>query len=376
MARRVIRLLTSRDVFTNLAAEERLFLSAPPDAHGLLFYVNDSAVVIGRTQNPFYECDVALAAATHVSIARRRSGGGTVVHDAGNLNFCFTAPRDAHDPPANSRLIVAALQTSFGITADVTKRGDIVVAGRKVSGAAFRLTRDRAYHHGTLLVHSDLPRLRALLKSPLRAGMRVTGAQSVSSPVANLADHTPGIDIPAVVAAIADRFAAESARSTSVEEVSSCDVDKLCTGTNGLTNSINNLDSERSELVAQEWVYGQIPRFSYTVPDPASIESSFSSPQRMLRVYMSKGGVIHSVRSLYDHGAAREEQRIVSAGIGAVPGDGEGEEEPELSEILAGVLFEGGALAAIAGSLNDRQLQRSVRSLALHVPSRHVVNAS
>jgi lipoate---protein ligase len=374
MARRAVRLLTSRDAFANLAAEERLFLSAPPNAHTLLFYVNNPTIVVGRTQNPFFECDIAQAASTSVSIARRRSGGGTVVHDAGNLNFCFTAPRDAHDPTGNSRLIVDALLAAFGISADVTKRGDITVNGRKVSGAAFRLTRDRAYHHGTLLVKSDLPNLRALLQSPLREGLRVTGAPSVSSPVANLVDHAPGIDIPAVIAAIAGRFDTLSGLDVSIDEFTPEAVERYCDANETVSGSRNGLDIERCELAAPSWVYGQIPRFSYTVPDPCSLASSSTSPLRMLRVYMSKGGVINSVHAVNNNGVPSSAQQGPPI-AGAVPTNDDGEEDRDLTTLLHGVLFDGSRISAQIERTGDQRLKDSVKALARGVPVRHVQNS-
>ena len=154
---------SSTDVFTNLASEERMFQEGPLNA--ILFYVNRNAVVLGRTQNPFREVDVAYARDKRFSIARRRSGGGCVIHDTGNLNFCFIRPREEHDAYNNARLVASVLNDDFDIDATVNKRADIVVDGKKVSGAAYRISKDRAYHHGTLLVNSNLDILRRVLKS-------------------------------------------------------------------------------------------------------------------------------------------------------------------------------------------------------------------
>lgn len=41
-----------------------------------------------------------------------------------------------------------------------------------MSGAAYRITAHGAYHHGTLLINADLPRLRQYLAAPaVRAGV-------------------------------------------------------------------------------------------------------------------------------------------------------------------------------------------------------------
>eukprot|EP00171_Calliarthron_tuberculosum_P019641 IDg19641t1 len=156
---RVLRLL-SRDVYTNLAAEEILFQHGPPNS--IIFYINRASVVLGRTQNVFVEANVAHAAAHGVEIARRRSGGGYIV--------------------AN---------------------------GLKISGNAYRISRDRAYHHGTVLVRSDLDSLRSALRSPIRDRIKALGTSSVRSPVANIIDFCPGVNVDDVVDAIARSVGAQ-----------------------------------------------------------------------------------------------------------------------------------------------------------------------
>lgn len=241
--------LTSKNIFTNLAAEERLFQRTANKS--LLFYVNSDSVVLGRTQNPFKEVDVRYAAANSIPIARRRSGGGTVVHDEGNLNFCFVRPREEHEPLSNARLVASVLREDFGIKAVVNDRADILVEGMKVSGAAYRLSRNRAYHHGTLLIHSDLERLKRVLQSPLSEKLTATGTKSIRSPVTNLSDHcSGGIDTGAVVDAIADRF---SRTNAFVTLLSADQVERQYGG----------MQAERGELCSHGWVYGKIPRFSF-----------------------------------------------------------------------------------------------------------------
>lgn len=284
MCCRVIRLL-SRDVYSNLAAEECLFQCAPSGSRTLLFYVNGPSVVVGRTQNPFFELDLDFAASTNTAVSRRRSGGGTVVHDDGNLNFCFMSPREHHDPAFNSSMIVDTLRETFGLSSWISKRGDIMVHDKKVSGAAFRITRDRAYHHGTLLVNSNLAKLRRLLQSPQAANMAVTGASSVPSPVMNLADVI-SIDIPEVINAISENFIAtynDTVPNNCIEELPN----------ENIGDSVSCFDRERKELSSEQWIYGQSPRFSFRVPR-SSRESEATAKHFVL--FMSKGGKIERVR--------------------------------------------------------------------------------
>jgi lipoate-protein ligase A len=65
---------------------------------------------------------------------------------------------------------------------------------RKVSGSVQARSRGRILHHGTLLVETDLDRLRYLLKE---------GRRSRTAPVVNLSEIVPRIQVEDVMAAFA-----------------------------------------------------------------------------------------------------------------------------------------------------------------------------
>lgn len=214
---------------------------------------------MGRTQNPYLEADVSQAMSQRVPIARRRSGGGTVVHDEGNLNICFIRPRAEHDPCFNAKLLSGVLKDDFGIPAKLNKRGDVLVDDAKVSGSAYRLSRDRAYHHCTLLVDSDLSRLRHLLRSPLKTRVDAMGTKSVTAQVANLADCTPSdtdIDIPSVMQAIANRWKGLSQQQARIHLLTPSQVER----------EVGGMQAERGELCSHEWIFGQTPKFTFHGP--------------------------------------------------------------------------------------------------------------
>jgi lipoate---protein ligase len=371
---RIVRLL-SNDVFKNLAAEEALFTSLPAGSRALLFYVNTAAVVVGRTQNPFFEADIASAEEQSASIARRRSGGGTVVHDEGNLNFCFMGPRAAHDPNANAQLLVRVLGDAFGVRAGLSERGDILVAGRKVSGAAYRIASDRAYHHGTLLVHSDLDRLRGLLRSPLRDQLCVTGAASVPAPVANLSDFAADITIPSLISAVAERFGhvvASSSRNDAsshgvgnkaeVEELTEELVAKEC----------SRFAAEHRDLCSTNWVYGQIPRFSYSLmheSEPNAAHGSLRAKQQRLVFYMSKGARIEAVKRFPSTANVLD--------VGAYPRQGFGQLDDMLTPLLHESCFGKYELAsALFGLSKSCSVTGNVaRQLSEAIPNRYISGA-
>lgn len=180
-----MRLIVSRlhDPFKNLALEtalaRRLGAASDPRAQ-LLVYFNTPCVVIGRNQNPFKECLVAR----DVPLLRRFSGGGCVVHDLGVANLSLQTPRAAFD----RRVLLEVVRRAFPeLGLETNARHDLQLDGRKVSGSAFRIEKELAYHHATLLLSADLPRLAAWLRPGSAQGTVVQslGTSSVKSPVAN-----------------------------------------------------------------------------------------------------------------------------------------------------------------------------------------------
>lgn len=291
-----VLLLPSRNVFTNLAAEERLLQSTR--AKTLLFYINTPCVVLGRTQNAFNEADVSFAKREQIAIVRRRSGGGTVVHDEGNLNFCWMTSRDEYCPKRAAVMISEVLRDEFNVGGvHVSERADILIDGMKMSGAAYRISGNRAYHHGTLLVKSDLEQLSRVLRSPLRDDLTASGTKSVRAKVTNVWVHQQ-VGMRQLVKGIAKRFAG----TANVRTLHPYEVD--------------GFEREREEIMSRCWVYGQTPRFQYEV---------VLDRDRKMTVHVKKGTVVEGVEL---HAAGENKS-----------------EESGLREALVGRAFDGGELA-------------------------------
>ncbi|MFT6014187.1 MAG: lipoate-protein ligase A, partial [Chitinophagales bacterium] len=78
----------SNNPFENLALEEwALNNFDTAQQNYLILYINSPAVVIGRNQNIFQELNLRYCRLNKIEITRRISGGGTVFHDEGNLNW-------------------------------------------------------------------------------------------------------------------------------------------------------------------------------------------------------------------------------------------------------------------------------------------------
>jgi lipoate-protein ligase A len=184
----VLSRFPSTDPVENLSLEHSLFSRYTSDSgfELLSFYINEASVVIGKHQNPWKEVDSGVLAEGGVPVLRRFSGGGTVYHDPGNVNWSFIGPKDGFSQEANLMLIADLAAASAGLErGDLTigDRGDIFWRDLKISGNALAFRGDRALHHGTLLVSSDLGALGSCLGGlGRRRGVRIEGSAVDSAP--------------------------------------------------------------------------------------------------------------------------------------------------------------------------------------------------
>lgn len=191
------------DAVSNAALEEVLFRRRPVKA-SLLFYRNGESVLWGRNQNPLHECALQQCLSEKVILIRRISGGGTVYHDHGNLNYSFVLSRESWDPGRWVGLIVQALQ-SLGLSGvHACSRHSIWLDSRKVSGSAFALSGPAVMLHGCILLETNLERLQKLLTPEIPAGEEASGRAiaSVRSPVVNLQEERPELTMEELTGAI------------------------------------------------------------------------------------------------------------------------------------------------------------------------------
>lgn len=205
-----LRLLisTSHNPWFNLAVEEVIFHAMPPTQKVLFLWRNADTVVIGRAQNPWKECNTKRMQEDGVTLARRSSGGGAVFHDLGNTCFTFMAGKPDYDKDISTQMVIDAL-SSLGVSAQSSGRNDLVIqtndGTRKISGSAYKETKDRGFHHGTLLLNADLTRLANYLH-PDPKKLQSKGITSVRSRVANLSETHPQIDHAQICTAITQAF--------------------------------------------------------------------------------------------------------------------------------------------------------------------------
>lgn len=169
--------LQTTDPAFNLAVEE-LLLKGSSDEF-FIVYKNSPSVVIGRNQIANMEADTGFCHKNRIPIIRRITGGGTVFHDHGNLNFTFIS-NGAAKRQDNFKLqtgVILQFLSNMGVEASIEGKNDIKTNGMKISGNAETVYRDRVMRHGTLLVEADME----LLNRSIRKDITNYSARSVAS---------------------------------------------------------------------------------------------------------------------------------------------------------------------------------------------------
>lgn len=169
----------------NCALEEYMVTERHDDV--LLLYRNTPSVILGRNQTVAAEIDGDFCRAHGIEVVRRLSGGGAVYHDLGNINYAFVSNKEA-SPVLDRDFLrpVVTLLQALGVEATAGKRKELLAGGRKISGTASHVTRNRQLFHGTLLHRTDLHMLERALRGDRTA--RGKGVASVPSPVVNIAE--------------------------------------------------------------------------------------------------------------------------------------------------------------------------------------------
>jgi lipoate-protein ligase A len=183
-------LLEETDPYFCLSAEEFLLKNYEEDI--FMIWQSHDAVVVGKHQNALAEINYRFIRENKIKVARRISGGGTVFHDSGNINFSFikrfTDPREISFSYFTSP-ITGALK-EVGVYAETSGRNDLAVQGKKISGNAEHIYKNRVLHHGTLLFDSDLEQLGQAIR--IISGKYLGKAiESNRSLVANISEFLP-----------------------------------------------------------------------------------------------------------------------------------------------------------------------------------------
>lgn len=210
----------------------------------LMIYINNPCVVIGRNQNPWKEINTQVAKEKNISVLRRVSGGGTVYHDLGNVNFSFIYNTGYSSVKENFSTVIKAIG-SLGVELHLNARNDLCYDRYKISGNAFYKRGNRHMHHGTLLVNSDFTDLWQVLKFDKDA-FTSQSIPSVKSEVMNLNLINDKVTIAKILEELSQVYQGESISVPMIHD---------------------------QVYKAWDWIYGQTPLFTYKTHQNFTVKS-------------------------------------------------------------------------------------------------------
>jgi lipoate-protein ligase A len=166
-----------------LAAEEWVAKHLPEDSY-LFTWQLGRTVVMGRNQVAHQEIDLDFCRENHIDVIRRKSGGGAIFADEGNIMVSLVTPSGKVEKIFREYAdSVAAGLNSLGAAAEVHGRNDIILSGKgKICGNAFYHMADRNIVHGTMLYDTDPALMQgALYANPQK--LKAKGVQSIRARV-------------------------------------------------------------------------------------------------------------------------------------------------------------------------------------------------
>ena len=169
-----------------LAMEE--FVARKIEGEAFFVWRVAPTVIFGRNQVLENEVNLEYCKAKGVSIVQRKSGGGCVYSDKGNIMISYVSERRVVSEVFDRYLSnLTECLRGLGLDAEKSGRNDILIGGRKVSGNAFHQLPDRSIVHGTLLYDTDLDALESAIRPPVEKLER-HGVASVRQRVVNIAE--------------------------------------------------------------------------------------------------------------------------------------------------------------------------------------------
>jgi len=290
----------STDPQWNLAAEEYLFKHLNEPVFRL--WQNENAVIVGHHQNALAEINIDYVSQNGIKVVRRLTGGGAVFHDLGNVNFTFIDNRIDNEDTSSmfarfTKPIIEALE-GLGVKAYLEGRNDLLIDGRKFSGNAVAVYKNRVLQHGTLLFASSMADLSQALASRPE---KFTGksVQSNRSRVTNISEHlAQPMSVESFIDYMDNYIRNSRAKDYKLYSYSSKD---LC--------EISKLKAEKYSK--EWWNFGQSPKYQFSKVE------KFNGG--LLEVYLNvEKGVISEIKIFGDYFFTKETAEIENLLVGTM----------------------------------------------------------
>ena len=263
-----------------LALEEYVARQLAPADYFFMWQVKPS-VIFGRNQLIENEVNLDYCRSHNIQMFRRKSGGGCVYADMNNVMMSYITADDQVGFTFNRYIsMVVLMLQKLGIDASGSRRNDVMIGNKKVSGTAFYKPVARTEHHpgrsivhGTMLYDTDMLNMVGSI-TPSSAKLLSKGVASVRQRVALLKDYTT---------LTLDEFK-DHVRKT------------LCDGELMLTDDdIHHVREIEKEYLSDDFIYGKNPQ--YTIVKKRRIEGVGEFEARIAL----KNGVIQRINLMGDY---------------------------------------------------------------------------
>ena len=203
----------------------------------------EPTVIFGRNQLIENEVNVSFCKQNGIKMFRRKSGGGCVYADKGNIMFSYITKEDNVGFTFYKYInMILAMLEKLNVKATTSGRNDILIDGRKVSGNAFYRIPGRSVVHGTMLYDSDVEAMMASI-TPSEQKLKSKGVTSVSQRITQLKDYI-NLDL--------EQFK-DFAKKT------------LCNGEITLQQKeVENILEIEKEYRSHDFIYGNNPKYAVT----------------------------------------------------------------------------------------------------------------
>ena len=152
----------------------------------LFTWIVPPTVIYGRHQSAEVEVNEAFCRAHGIAVVQRKSGGGCVYADEGNLMISLVSPSTHSQEVFDAFLaMISGALRRMGYEAVTTAHNDVLVAERKVAGTACYTTPTGTVVHACMLYDVNMDALQQAI-TPTEAKLAKHAVASVRQRVINL----------------------------------------------------------------------------------------------------------------------------------------------------------------------------------------------
>lgn len=207
-------------------------------AEAFFMWQVEPTVIFGRNQLVEKEVNLSYCKSHGIETYRRKSGGGCVYADRGNIMFSYiTETYNVADAYSQYLEKVVAALRELGVPVESTGRNDIMVEGKKISGNAFYHVNGKSVVHGTMLFDTDMENMVNAI-TPASVKLSANGVSSVKSRITILKNYL--------------NITQETFKSKIVEKV--CDDEIILNDT-----AIEQIEKIEQTYLTDAFIYGKNP---------------------------------------------------------------------------------------------------------------------